>query len=92
MHSAKRRRCRPGLEVLEARWLLSGIGKTLFASLSPAVEPFEALTSVTDNLGVNIHFTDPQPGEMAMLAAGGFRWVRMDFFWHNTERQVGQYV
>ena len=25
-----------------------------------------------DGLGVNIHFTDPQPGEMKMLAGAGF--------------------
>lgn len=44
-----------------------------------------------DGLGVNIHFTDPKPGEMAMLAASGVRWVRMDFTWGATERQKGQY-
>jgi hypothetical protein len=36
------------------------------------------LPIVPDALGVNIHFTDPESGEMEMLAAGGFRWVRMD--------------
>jgi hypothetical protein len=45
----------------------------------------------TDGLGVNIHFTNPQPGEMAMLASAGYRWVRMDFVWQWTERQAGQY-
>jgi hypothetical protein len=42
-------------------------------------------------LGVNIHFTDPRPGEMEMLARGGFRWVRMDFGWGATERARGRY-
>lgn len=42
-------------------------------------------------LGVNIHFTDPQVGEMEMLNAGGFRWVRMDFAWGAIERAPGQY-
>jgi len=42
-------------------------------------------------LGVNIHFTDPQPGEMKMIANAGFRWVRMDFKWDATERERGQY-
>src|SRR5689334_25384130 len=42
---------------------------------------------VPDGLGVNIHFTDPRPGEMEMLAAGGFRFVRMDFGWGAIERQ-----
>ncbi len=42
-------------------------------------------------LGVNIHFTDPRPGEMEMIAAAGFRWVRMDFGWDQTEVAPGQY-
>jgi hypothetical protein len=28
-----------------------------------------------DAWGVNIHFTDPRPGEMEMLAQGGFAWI-----------------
>ena len=46
---------------------------------------------VPDCFGVNIHFTDPRPGEMEMLAAGGFGWVRMDFAWSATEREKGRY-
>ncbi len=44
-----------------------------------------------DGLGTNIHFTDPQPGEMEMLAKTGMRWIRMDFSWGGTEREKGQY-
>lgn len=44
-----------------------------------------------DGLGFNIHFTDPRPGEMAMLAASGVRWIRMDFSWGGTEREKGKY-
>lgn len=44
-----------------------------------------------DGLGVNIHFTSPQPGEMKMLAAGGFTWVRMDFDWNQIEYEKGKY-
>jgi hypothetical protein len=47
--------------------------------------------TVDESLGVNIHFTDPQPGEIEMIARGGFRWVRMDFVWASTEPQRGQY-
>ena len=47
--------------------------------------------TLPDGLGVNIHFTDPKPGEMEQLAAGGFRWVRMDLFWEETELKRGQY-
>ena len=52
-------------------------------SLPPPVVP--------ECLGVNIHFTDPQRGEMEMLAAAGFKWVRMDFSWAGTERKAGEY-
>lgn len=40
--------------------------------------------------GVNIHFTDEQPGEVKKLA-GPFRWVRMDFAWSSIEREKGKY-
>jgi len=61
----------------------------LAASASAAAElPGPA---VPEGLGVNIHFTDPRPGEMEMLAAAGVRWVRMDFAWGGTEREKGQY-
>lgn len=47
--------------------------------------------TVPEGLGVNIHFTDARPGELEMIAAGGFRWVRMDFNWGGTEPSRGQY-
>ncbi len=46
---------------------------------------------VPDSLGVNIHFTKPQAGELEMLKAAGFRWVRMDFGWESIEREKGKY-
>jgi len=42
-------------------------------------------------MGVNIHFTDPRPGELEMLTRAGFRWVRMDFAWMATEKKAGVY-
>src|SRR5688572_29261967 len=47
--------------------------------------------TIPDGLGVNIHFTDPQPGEMRMLSAAGFTFVRMDFDWARIEKQKGVY-
>lgn len=44
-----------------------------------------------ESAGVNIHFTDPRPGEMKMLAESGVHWVRMDLTWVDTERTKGQY-
>ncbi len=48
-------------------------------------------TVIPGALGVNIHFTDPAPGEMKMLQAGGFKWIRMDFIWSVIEKMPGQY-
>ena len=48
-------------------------------------------SEIPPGIGVNISFTDLQPGEMKMIAAAGFRWVRMDFKWDATERERGQY-
>jgi hypothetical protein len=47
--------------------------------------------AVPQTLGVNIHFTDPRPGEMQRLADAGFRWIRMDFSWEGIEREKGRY-
>ena len=69
-------------------WLLAA-----FAMPSPAAEHHSSLPDpgTIDGLGVNIHFTDARPGEMEMLAAGGFRCVRMDLSWARTEREQGRY-
>lgn len=44
-----------------------------------------------DGLGVNIHFTDPRPGEMKMMAEAGVTWVRMDYDWNQVEFEKGKY-
>jgi polysaccharide biosynthesis protein PslG len=44
-----------------------------------------------DGLGVNIHFIDPRPGEMTLLANAGFRWIRVEISWEATENQKGKY-
>jgi hypothetical protein len=46
---------------------------------------------IPDSIGVNIHFLNPQPKEMEMLAASGARWVRMDFAWDEIEKAPLQY-
>jgi hypothetical protein len=47
--------------------------------------------TIDQSFGVNIHFTDAQPGEIKMIADAGFRWVRMDFKWDLTEPERGRY-
>ncbi len=46
---------------------------------------------IPEGFGVNIDFTDPRPGEIAMLSQSGVRWVRMDLKWDTTEREAGRY-
>lgn len=61
------------------------------AAEGPGAFPISDTPAVPEGLGVNIHFTDPRPGEMDMLAVGGFSWIRMDLSWGGTEREKGQY-
>src|ERR1051325_1192006 len=60
-------------------------------SCSGCWRPVMDAPTVEQTLGVNIHFTDAQPGEIKMIAEAGFRWVRMDFKWDETEREQGVY-
>src|ERR1044072_8257256 len=46
---------------------------------------------IPEGFGVNIDFTDPRPGELALLAQSGVRWVRMDLKWDQTEKEPGRY-
>ena len=55
----------------------------------PPAGPSEA--PIPDGIGVNIHFTDPKPGELEQLYKEGFRWVRMDYHWGGIERKKGLY-
>jgi polysaccharide biosynthesis protein PslG len=54
-------------------------------------QAFPVNTEIPNNLGVNIHFTHPRPGEMSQLASSGVRWIRMDFDWRTTELKKGVY-
>lgn len=44
-----------------------------------------------DGVGVNIHFTKGHERDLDLIAAAGFRFVRMDFGWESTEHQKGEY-
>ena len=55
-------------------------------SLHPSLPSF----TVPSGAGVNIHFTDPRPGEVKMLSQS-FRFVRMDFVWSAIEYSKGRY-
>ena len=42
-------------------------------------------------VGVNIHFVRGRARDLDLIAAGGFKVVRMDFSWGATERKRGEY-
>ena len=42
-------------------------------------------------VGVNIHFTRGHESDLDRIAAGGFKFIRMDFGWGGIERQKGEY-
>jgi len=53
----------------------------------PSTEPI----AVSEAFGVNVHFIDPDPAEIKMIADAGFRWVRTDFKMELTEAERGKY-
>ena len=46
---------------------------------------------VPEPFGVEIHFTRASRQEFDYIANGGFKWVRMDMFWHAIETASGRY-
>ena len=42
-------------------------------------------------VGVNIHFTRGHERDLDLIAAAGFKFIRMDFGWGGTERRQGEY-
>jgi len=42
-------------------------------------------------VGVNIHFTTGHERDLDLIAAVGFRFIRMDFHWAGIEREKGVY-
>ena len=69
------------------------IGLSIFLCTGLCAAAATAIPSgpIPDQFGVNIHFTHGRPGELDMLAAAGFRWVRMDLSWGAIERERGEY-
>lgn len=60
--------------------------------LTACVECAELPTSVIpQGVGINIHFTRGHAEDLDLIAAAGFKWVRMDFSWSSIERTKGVY-
>ncbi|MBI5688016.1 MAG: cellulase family glycosylhydrolase [Verrucomicrobia bacterium] len=55
----------------------------LAAELPPPVLPA--------GVGVNIHFTKGHEADLDLIAAAGFKFIRMDFGWQGIERKKGEY-
>src|SRR5262245_54748706 len=72
------------------RGMLRGVLFTLLA-LGPIAHAQIVSPAIPEGLGVNIHFTDPKPGELKQIADAGFKVVRMDFDWNAIEREKGKY-
>lgn len=72
-----------------AGFVLLWLGIAHAADVAPA--SWANIGAFPDGLGVNIHFTDPRPGEMEMLAGAGFKWIRTDFAWAGTEHHKGEF-
>lgn len=52
-----------------------GMAALLFALISLAFSSVCIGSTLPSICGVNIHWTNPAPGELAMLSAGGFTWI-----------------
>lgn len=63
--------------------LLSLLPLALGAQIPPLVLP--------EGVGVNIHFVTGHERDLDMIAAAGFKFVRMDFTWAAIERKRGEY-
>lgn len=44
-----------------------------------------------DGVGVNIHFVTGHEKDLDLIAAAGFKFIRMDFGWESIERNKGEY-
>lgn len=56
-------------------------------ALADALPPL----TIPAGVGVNIHFISGHEQDLKMIANAGFKFVRMDFFWQDTEPQKGRY-
>jgi polysaccharide biosynthesis protein PslG len=53
--------------------------------------PAPSATALPETMGYEIHFTDPQPGELDLIRDSGVHWIRMDAIWQGGEQKAGVY-
>lgn len=68
--------------VLEILCVLLGLSSFVHGFADPVIP---------NMFGVNVHWTSPLPGEMTMLSASGFKFLRMGLHWSVIETQKGIY-
>jgi hypothetical protein len=66
-------------------WYLIGLLPSLCSS-HEIPEPV-----VPEGVGVNIHFVRGHERDLDLIAAAGFRFIRMDFGWSGIETRMGEY-
>ncbi len=62
----------------------------VFSASAAAFAQIPSLT-LPEGVGVNIHFAAGHTRDLDLIAAAGFKFVRMDLIWQATERAPGQY-
>jgi len=72
------------MKTLASALILSAAGLVAAASELPPL-------TFPEGVGVNIHFTRGHGRDLDLIAAGGFKFVRMDFGWGGIERKHGEY-
>ncbi len=72
---------------------MTSIWLSVLICILPFAAGAEGLPPLTlpDGVGVNIHFVQGHETDLNMIAAAGFKIVRMDFFWSAIERKEGIY-
>lgn len=73
-----------------AAWL--ALGGMMHAAEDVGAEAGIPALVFPEGVGVNIHFVRGRERDLDMIAAAGFKFVRMDFSWSGTERSLGRYT
>jgi hypothetical protein len=69
---------------MKSLWLLLALASAGYSVDIPA-------PVIPEGVGVNIHFIGGHTKDLDMIAAAGFKFIRMDFGWQGTEHPKGQY-
>src|SRR5262249_50828246 len=78
-----------GLHVCGMTTMLRFVPWLLFPWVVSASEIPNAV--IPNGVGVNIHFVTGHEQDLDLIAAAGFKFVRMDFAWTAIEKQKGKY-